>query len=57
MILVKHGREEQRRDIMSKKNLKSRKERIMKDWTWKARKMKWKLEEIARKKRTERIFG
>lgn len=29
--------------------MKGRKERIMKDWTWKERKIRWKLEKIARK--------
>lgn len=29
--------------------LKGRKERIMDSWTWKERKIRWKLEEIARK--------
>jgi len=37
-LWVKLGSEEQR----------GRRERIMKDWTWKERKMRWRLEEIAR---------
>jgi len=32
-----------------KRELKGRKERIMEDWTWKERKMRWRLEEIARR--------
>lgn len=34
---------------MKKSGLKGRKERIMDSWTWKERKIRWKLEEIARK--------
>lgn len=52
--LMKLGNEEQKREIMvRKKMLKGRKERIM-DLTWKERKMKWKLVEIARE---EERFG
>lgn len=32
-----------------KKKLKGRKERIIEDWTWKERKIWWKLEEVARR--------
>lgn len=47
MVLVS---EEQRGEIMKRKReLKGRKERIMEDWTWKERKMRWRLEEIARR--------
>lgn len=31
-----------------KSKLRGKKEKIMEDWTWKERKMRWKLEEIAR---------
>lgn len=34
--------------MRNKKNLKGRKEKIMEDWTWKERKMRWRLEEIAK---------
>ncbi|EZA61670.1 hypothetical protein X777_10502 [Ooceraea biroi] len=48
-ILVKLKNEEQKREIMKKKKeLKGRKERVMEDWTWIERKMRWRLEEIAR---------
>lgn len=48
MVVVRLENEEQRREVMRKKvNLKDRNERICEDWTWRERKMKWKLEEIA----------
>lgn len=28
--------------------MKGRKKRIMEDWTWKERRMRWRLEEIAK---------
>lgn len=31
-----------------KKMLRGRKERIMEDWTWKERRMRWRLEEMAK---------
>lgn len=34
---------------MKKSGLKGWKKRIMDSWTWKERKIRWKLEEIARK--------
>lgn len=44
------GNEAQKRKIMERKfKLRGRKEKILEDWTWKERKMRWKLEEIARK--------
>lgn len=50
IMLVKLEKEEQRREVMlRKRNLRRRKERVLEDWTWKERRMKWKLEEIARK--------
>lgn len=53
MLLIKLGCEEQRKEIWEKKNrLKGRKERILEDWSWKERRMRW-LEEIARKKERE----
>jgi len=52
MVLVRLKIEEQRGEIMKRKReLKGRKERIMEDWTWKERKMRWRLEEIARKEK------
>lgn len=55
MVLVKLGSEEQRREVLTKRrNLRDRMEKIM-NWTWKERRMKWKLEEIEmrREKRIE----
>lgn len=34
--------------MRNKKNLKGRKEKIIEDWTWKERKMRSRLEEIAK---------
>lgn len=52
--VVKVVKEEQKNEIMRKKSmLKGEKERISEDWTWKERKMRWRLEEIARKKERE----
>lgn len=49
-IWVRLENEEQRRKVMErKKTLRGRKERIMEDLTWKERKMRWRLEQIARK--------
>jgi len=49
-IWVRLESEEQKREVMEKKNkLKGRKEKIREDWTWKERKMRWNLEQIARK--------
>lgn len=43
--------EDQKREVMErKKKLKRREQRILDDCTWKERRMKWKFEEIARKK-------
>lgn len=49
-MLVKLEKEEQKREIMRRKgNLKGRKEKLYDDWTWEERRIRWKLEEIARK--------
>jgi len=49
MVGIKVEEGEKRREILEKKKkLRGRKKRIMEDWTWKDRKMRWKLEEIAR---------
>lgn len=54
MIWVRLGSEEQRREISTKRgSLRGREEKIVEDWTWKERKMRWKLEEIARKEERE----
>jgi len=42
--------EEQRSEVLKKKsNLKGKRERVVEDWTWKEGRMRWKLEEIARR--------
>lgn len=49
LIWVRLGSEEQRKEVLrGRKKLRGRRERIMEDWTWKERRMRWKLEEIAR---------
>lgn len=49
VVWVKLRDERQRREVMEKKRkLMGRKERILEDWTWKERRMRWKLEEVAR---------
>lgn len=45
---VRLAKEEQKREILRKKSmLRGRKERVSEDLTWRERRMKWKLEEIA----------
>lgn len=52
--LVRLENDDQKREVMRKKKiLKGRKEKIMEDLTWRERKMKWRLEEIARREREE----
>lgn len=54
MIIIKLENEEERKEILEKqRNLKGKKERNMEDWTWKERRMRWKLEEIAGKEERE----
>ncbi|KAL6417693.1 hypothetical protein ACFW04_012575 [Cataglyphis niger] len=49
MIVVRLKNEDQKREVWNKKKLlKSRKERILEDWTWKERRMRWSLERIAK---------
>ncbi|KAL6420233.1 hypothetical protein ACFW04_014603 [Cataglyphis niger] len=49
MMVVRLKNENQRRKVWNKKKLlKDRKERILEDWTWKERRMRWSLEGIAR---------
>lgn len=49
IVRIRIENEEKRREIWEKKTtLKGRKERIVEDWTWKERRMRWKLEERAR---------
>lgn len=54
MVWVRLKDEEQRREIWGKKSkLRGRKERIGEDLTWRERKMKWLLEDIAREEERE----
>lgn len=32
----------------NKRKIRGRKERILEDWTWKKKRMRWRLEDIAR---------
>ncbi|KAL6419185.1 hypothetical protein ACFW04_014058 [Cataglyphis niger] len=49
MVVVRLKSEEQRMEVWNRKKLlKGRKERILDDWTWKKRRMRWSLERIAR---------
>lgn len=49
MLWIRLENEEQRKEILEReKNLRDRKERIVHDLMWKNRKMRWKLEDIAR---------
>lgn len=49
MIWVRLEDEGQRKEVWNnKKKLRGREERILEDWTWKERKMRWSLEKIAR---------
>lgn len=54
MVVVKIEGKERRKIIRKKTNLKGRKERILKSWTWKERKMGWKLEEITKEEKRTR---
>lgn len=57
--MIKLNDEVQIKEIMRKKReLKGRKEKILKDWTWRKRKMRWRLEEMAREeeKRDIRVW-
>lgn len=58
-MLVKLGSEEQKWDIMGKKKiLRGRRERIVEDLTWRKRKIRWGVGEIARKgKRRGEEYG
>jgi len=50
VVWVRLGNEEQKWEVMEKKRkLRGRRERIGEDLTWKERKMRWMLGEIARK--------
>lgn len=50
MVLVKMKDEDEKSEVMSKKGkLKRRRERIEEDYTWRERRMKWRLQEIARR--------
>lgn len=43
MVLVKVKGEEQKKVIIKKGNLKRRREGILEYWTWKEKKMRWRL--------------
>jgi len=50
MVEIKIENPEKRKEILEKKkNLRGRRERIMEDWTWRERRIRWRLEELARK--------
>ncbi|KAL6417343.1 hypothetical protein ACFW04_014592 [Cataglyphis niger] len=52
MVVVKLKSEEQRTEVWNRKKLlKGRKERILDDWTWKERRMRWSLKRIAREEK------
>jgi len=54
MLLLKLGNEEQKREIMGKKkNSKGKKERIWEHLTRRKRKIRYRLEEIARREMAE----
>ncbi|KYN12099.1 hypothetical protein ALC57_15734 [Trachymyrmex cornetzi] len=53
MLLIKLENEEQKREVMGEKNLKGRKERIWEDLTWRERKIRYGLGEIAKKEMAE----
>lgn len=54
MVWVRLRDEEQRGEILEKKGrLKGRRERIGEDLTWRERKMKWNIEDIAREEERE----
>ncbi|KAL6417325.1 hypothetical protein ACFW04_014576 [Cataglyphis niger] len=49
MMVVTLKNEDKKREVWNKKKLlKGRKERILEDWTWKERRMRWSLERIAK---------
>lgn len=49
MVMVRLAKEEQKKEILRKKNnLKGRKEIVCEDWTWAERRMRWKIGEVAR---------
>lgn len=54
MIWVKLGNKEQKKKVLKKKrNLKGTRDRIIEDLTWKERKTSWNLKDIVRGKRRE----
>jgi len=51
-IDMKRKEERQKKEILDKKrNLRGTKERIVEDWTWEKRRMKWKLKELTRRRK------
>lgn len=57
MVLVKLENEEQKRKMMEKKkNLKGRKARIIKDWTWKEKKISWRAKQGTKEGKERRVW-
>jgi hypothetical protein len=54
MEWIKLKSEEQKREVLDRRrNLRGERERVLEDWTCRERKMRWKLEEIAREEMRE----
>lgn len=54
MVWVRLENEGQRKEIWERKSiLKGRKERLLEDWTWKERQMRWKLVQLAKEEERE----
>jgi len=50
IVVVKFRTEKIRNEVLERRRLlRGRKEKVTEDWTWEERKMRWKLEEIARR--------
>lgn len=55
-MLVRLEGEEQKRELMREKsNIKRKEERIVEDWTWKERNMRW-LKKIAKERKGNSIW-
>lgn len=58
MLLVRIGNEEQKWEVIKKKKkLEGRRERILEDLSWKERRVRWKLGEIARVEEAKKSLG
>lgn len=58
MLLVRIGNEEQKWEVIKKKKkLEDRRERILEDLSWKERRVRWKLGEIARVEEAKKSLG